>query len=208
MPEQALETNNWEALFAERKIVWRYPGAGPHAIYSLSDKHSDFYFNSDYLVSNGVLVKELCGALHKEVSAKYSLKPDWVVTYPPFGLNIGFALAELFDTNLAYIKSLEENLIPFDLKAGETALFCADDLYSGRSFRKVLRAVRERGVSLVEPLMVVGNFSGKSIFDGYKVAALLERDISLWDKAECPLCAAGSPAIVARRHWDELTNLV
>jgi len=37
------------------------------------------------------------------------------------------------------------------------------------------------------------------------VAALLEKEIELWDKAECPLCAAGSKAIAARRHWDELT---
>jgi hypothetical protein len=130
MPEQLISksTTNWEEFFEERKISWHYPGHGTHAIYSLSDKHSNFYFNSDYLVANGALVKELCKTLFEDVIRKYRIAPDWIVTYPPFGLNIGFSLAELFGSKLAYIKSLEENEIQFDLRAGETALFCADDL--------------------------------------------------------------------------------
>jgi hypothetical protein len=77
---------------------------------------------------------------------------------------------------------------------------------SGRSFRKVLKAVRGRGVTLIEPLMVVGNFAGKSNFDGFRVEALFEREIELWDEARCPLCARGSKAVPARRQWDELTS--
>jgi orotate phosphoribosyltransferase len=203
MPKQLTDSGNWEALFHERRIIWRYPGHGPHAIYTLSGKHSDFYFNSDYLVSDRALVKELCSALFDEVSKRYSVKPDWVVTYPPFGLNIGFAFSELFDSGLAYIKSLEESDFCFDLKAGETALFCADDLYSGKSFRTVLKALENRGVKLIEPLMVLGNFSGKSVFDGYRIQALMDHEIPLWDKEQCPLCAAGSKPLLARRHWDE-----
>lgn len=203
MPEQSIETN-WEALFDERRIIWRYPGHGPHAVYTLSAKHSNFYFNSDYLVGNSELVKELCSALFAEVSPKYNVKPDWIVTYPPFGLSIGIAFAELFDCGLAYIKSLQENEIPFDLRAGETALFCADDLYSGGSFRKVRKAVQDRGVKLIEPLMVIGNFCGNSAFDGYRIQALYNQELDLWDQAQCPLCARGSKPLLARRHWDEL----
>jgi orotate phosphoribosyltransferase len=209
MPEQLISpATNWEELFEQRKIVWHYPGHGPHAIYSLSDKHSNFYFNSDYMVANGALVKELCQSLFEDVVNSHELKPDWVVTYPPFGLNIGYCLAELFDSKLAYIKSLAEAEIQFDVRPGETALFCADDLYSGKSFRKVLKALKARGAKLIEPLMVIGNFAGKANFDGYTVESLFAREIELWDKADCPLCKLGSTPVLARRHWDELTSIV
>ena len=58
-----LEKEDWESLFIQQKVIWKYSGHGPHAEYSLSGKHSDFYFNSNYIVSNPDLLREVCLSL-------------------------------------------------------------------------------------------------------------------------------------------------
>jgi orotate phosphoribosyltransferase len=195
---------DWQTCLEANKVIWRYRGYGPHAIHSLSDRHSNFYFNSDILSTKAALLEDVCKALFGLV--KGTVKPDWIVTYPPFGLSIGYCLAELFDVRLAYINSLKDDRFQFDLQKQESALFCADDLYSGKSFRQVARAVKKRGVQLLEPLLVVGNFSGRYDFDGHQITALFQREIDTWHADQCPLCAAGSKAIYARPQWQELSD--
>jgi hypothetical protein len=197
---------DWETLFAEQGIIWKYPGQGPHAAYSLWNKHSDFYFNSDYIICNPPLLKETTLALFNAVRIKLTTKPNWVVTYPPFGLNIGFCLADLFQCKFAYVKSLDQPELNFDVRSNDSVLFCADDLHTGGSFRKVLTAVADAGAKIIQPLAVVANFSGTSVFDGYEVAALIQKNIHIWDADTCPLCAAGSVALPARRNWQELVK--
>jgi len=76
---------DWETLFTKQQVMWKYPGHGPHAAYALWNKHSDFYFNSNYIIFNPPLLKEATLALFNAVRAKLKAKPNWVVTYPPFG---------------------------------------------------------------------------------------------------------------------------
>jgi len=182
-------------------VIWQYPGHGIHAAYSLSDKHSDFYFNSDFIVCNPPLLKDACQAIFKEVNCKLSVKPNWVVTYPPYGLNIGFCLADLFGCKFAYIKSLEQPELNFDIVKGDSILFCADDLYTGGSFRKVKQALTKFGTGIQDPLSVIANFSGSGTFDGHEVFSLVEKRINQWDSKDCPLCASGSQVVSARREW-------
>jgi hypothetical protein len=78
-------------------------------------------------------------------------------------LNIGFCLADLFQCKFAYIKSLDQPELNFDVHPNHSVLFCADDLYTGGSFRKVLTAVLDAGANLVQPLAVMANFSGASV---------------------------------------------
>ncbi len=190
---------NWEQVLIENGVIWQYPGNGIHAAYSLRDKHSDFYFNSDYIVRSPQLLKEACQAIFKEVSR--AVKPDWIVTYPPYGLNIGFCLADLFGCKFAYIKSPEQPELNFDIAKNDSVLFCADDLYTGGSFRKVKQALEILDTGIQEPLSVIANFSGSKRFDGYEVFSLIEKQINIWDSNDCPLCASGSEAVLARREW-------
>lgn len=192
---------DWEALFVQQEILWKYPGRGPHAEYTLTKKHSDYYFNSDCLVSNPPLLKKSCQALFEAINKKSLQNPNWIVTYPPFGLSIASSLADLFHCRFGYIKSLDQPEMNFPIQTGETVLFCADDLYSGSSFRKVHRSLIKIGAKLANPLLVIANFSGASMFDKYQVVALLNKNISTWDENNCPLCAAGSAALPARENW-------
>ena len=196
----------WEAILIENQILWQYPGHGPHATYTLSEKHSDFYFNSDYLISNPPLLKEAAVALLHKVQPQLKTQPKWIVTYPPYGLNIGFSLAELFDCKFAYIKSLEQPELNFDISPEDTVLFCADDLQTGSSFRQVRSALDQTGAKINAPLVVVANLSGNAVFDGFEVVSLFQKDIHIWDAGDCPLCAAGSEALPARRNWQEFVN--
>jgi hypothetical protein len=84
-------------------------------------------------------------------------------THPSFGLNIGFCLADLFQCNFAYVKSLDQPEINFDVRPNDSVLFCADDLHTGGSFRKVQSALVGARANIVEPLAVVANFSGPFI---------------------------------------------
>lgn len=37
------------------------------------------------------------------------------------------------------------------------------------------------------------------------VAPVIEREVAIWDPAECPLCKAGSVPLAPKTHWAELT---
>jgi orotate phosphoribosyltransferase len=199
---------DWEKLLIQNGAIWQYPGHGIHAAYSLYDKHSDYYFNSDYIVRNPKLLKKACHAMFSAVGPKLAVKPDWIVTYPPYGLNVGFCLADLFGCKFAYIKSLEQPELNFDITKEDSVLFCADDLYTGGSFHKVKNALAKVGAKIQEPLSVIANFSGSKVFDGYEVFSLLEKQINLWDSKACPMCAEGSQAIFARREWHKFAGAI
>jgi orotate phosphoribosyltransferase len=200
------EMMDWEAIFTKQQVIWKYPGHGPHAAYELWNKHSDFYFNSNYIICNPPLLKEATLALFNAVSAKLKARPKWVVTYPPFGLNVGFCLADLFQCKFAYIKSLDHSEIEFDIRPNDTVLFCADDLHTGGSFRKVISASIDAEATTVQPLAVVADFSGTAVFDGYEIVALIHENNRIWNADRCPLCANGSTALPARQNWQQLIN--
>ena len=195
---------DWEEHFEEKRVTWNYRGRGPHAAYSLNDHHSDFYFNSDYLISNPELLKHACDALFDLFQQSRKGKPDWIVTYPPYGMNVAFCLAELMQCRFAYIKSLDAPDLNFDIKTGQSVLFCADDLYTGTSYNKVAMAVKEKGVEIEAPILVLANFSGSSTFKEREVLALMDRTINLWSADACPLCRDGSPVLPARKNWAQL----
>jgi orotate phosphoribosyltransferase len=197
---------NWKKRLTEEGLIWRYTGQGPHAAFSLTDSHSDFYFNSDWLASNPPLLREVCEEIFAKAKEQIVTKPDWVITCPPHSLNIGFCLAELFDTKFGYIKSLQEPEIHFDLKANEYVLLCADDLISGSSLLKIFDALAPKDVKPLNPLMVIANWKSTATFKGFDVVSLIDENANIWKPTECPLCAAGSPAISARDNWRKLNS--
>ncbi|HEY9680295.1 MAG TPA: hypothetical protein V6C86_01745 [Oculatellaceae cyanobacterium] len=194
---------SWEELLEQYSVIWKYPERGFHAAYSLNNCHSDFYFNSDYLMSQPKLLREACTALAKSLTPNYAV-PEWLITYPPYGMNVGFCLAENLGCRLAYIRSLESPELNFDIASTASVMFCADDLYTGGSYEKVRLALAGAGVNLMTPLMVLANFSGDSKFRGHDVVSLIKKTINLWEEDECPLCKAGSTALPARKNWTKL----
>lgn len=197
---------NWNQRLTQRGLIWRYPGDGPHAAFSLNDSHSDFYFNSDCLISDPALLREACKEIFIQTKNQISKKPDWIITCPPHGLNVGFCLAELFDCNFGYIKSLQEPEIYFDLKTEETVLVCADDLISGASIAKIFNALANKGIKPTGPLMVIANWGDQASFNGFDAVSLIHEKANIWSPSDCPLCQSGSEAIPARQRWLELSK--
>lgn len=197
---------DWHKILLEHKVTWTYPGYGPHAIFSLNNNHSDFYINSDYLAHNQSLIREISRSLFNIVNKKMTINPDWVLTYPPFGLHIGLCLAELFNCKFGYIQSVQKPEIHLDLKVDETALLCADDIISGTSIKKVINAASNKGAKVLDTIAVIANLSGKQTFTDRLIISLIEQEVNIWEPADCLLCASGSPALPARENWLQLAR--
>lgn len=204
--QKLVSTNNWYRTLLENKVVWKYPGHGPHPIYSINGNHADFYINSDYLARNPQLTKDVAQALFDTAIKKKLVKPDWVLTYPPFGLQISFCLAELFRCKFGYIKSLQEPDLYFDVHENENVLLCADDINSGNSMSKVITAAKNKGAKIIDQLAVVGNYSGKEKFNDIEIISLMEETINVWSPDNCDLCAKGSSALPARQNWSKFVK--
>ena len=194
---------DWEQTFVEADAIWSYREGGPHALYELSGRHSDFYFNTNSIVSRPPLLKRAVIELTRRLRVA-GMPPAWIVTYPPFGLPVGFAMAEALASRFAYVHSLDRAELYFPIPAAASVLLVADDLYSGGSVRKVLAVLRQLEVSVLPSIVVLANFSGSSTFDGMPVVSLYERSIPLWSPGECPLCLKGSLPVAARPHWSDL----
>ncbi len=197
---------NWYDELLTEQVIWQYPGHGPHTSYTLNNNHSDFYINSDYLTCNPQLLKQITLSLFKKLSHTIEVQPDWVLTYPPFGVHIGFCLAELFKCKFGYIKSLDEPQIYSDLQPNETVLLCADDITSGTCMNKVIDAAANKKARILDSIAVVANLSSNSSFNAFNIVSLIERKIGVWKPDNCPLCAAGSPALPARENWLNFTG--
>ena len=197
---------DWHKKLLEERVIWECPGIGPHVTHVLNNNHSDFYINSDYLALNPPLTREIALDLFSAINMNERIKPDWIITYPPFGLNIGFCLAELFNCKFGFIQSLAEPELYFDLQKQEKVLLCADDIFSGETINKLIAAVEKKRSHIINLIAVVVNRRGEPTFDSMPIISLLEPKVNVWKKEECPLCAANSPVLPARENWLELTN--
>lgn len=194
---------NWESFLTQERVIWHYSGKGPHAIYTISKKHSNFYFNSNCIQP---FVHEITIALFNIIEKKLTIKPDWIVTYPPYGTVLGHCLANIFECKFTQIKSLDQPEFQDKIPANDTVLFCADDFHTGGSFLKVQTAISKMGAKLLNPLVVIANFYEGQMFDEHEIIALIHKNIQTWDGDSCPLCSTGSEPLPARLNWQQLTG--
>ena len=76
------------------KFIWRNtPQSEYHAKTSESGLHSDIYLNSDFITSNPTLLAELIQTKFVQELKLRNIHPDWIITYPPYGMVIGYELA-------------------------------------------------------------------------------------------------------------------
>lgn len=192
---------NWEEFLTQEQVIWQYPGYGAHATYTLSKKHSNFYFNSDCIQS---VLQEISTELFHSIEEKLAIKPDWIVSYAPYGTDLGRSLAKLFQCKFTQIQSLNHPEFTDEILACDTVLFCADDFHTGGSFLKVRAAVSKVGAKLLDPLVVIANFNGSRMFEGHEIIALIHKSIQTWDADTCPLCSIGSEPLSARLYSKQL----
>ncbi len=198
----------WRERLRAIGAEWEYAGGDICALYTLSGKVSDYYFNSNVLSQDPALLDELCGDVYVPELKARDIGVDWVLTYPPYGLPFACSLARALKSSFGYIQSLDSPALVFDIPRGSRVLLVADDLFSGSSILKTLKAAQARGCDVAPVLFVFGNFSGRDTFEGMEVFSVIKRDVKLYNAAESPLVARGVKAVNAREHWDEFIRPV
>lgn len=184
--------------------VWRYPGhAKFHVQTSESGLHSDLYLNTDYIVSDISLLERIVRDIFLKELHLRKVTPDWIITYPPFGLPIAYALARECGAKFGYV-DLKNNSCNFDVKDGDKVVIVGDDIYSGGSFKKTINILTQKEAKIESPLFTIGNFSGAKELLGVEVFSVLSEKGNLYPEKDCPLCHSGSKAILPRPNWSKL----
>ena len=185
------------------KAVWRYDDSSLHVKTSESGMHSDLYLNTDYIVSDVSLVEEIVEDIFlKELNLR-NIKPDWVISYPPFGLAVAYALARQAGSKYGYV-DIQTKLCNFDIKAGEKVIIVGDDIYSGGSIKKTIEIINSLGAKVQSPILTIGNFSGAEVLSGLEVISAISEKGNLYDENDCLMCKLGSKAVSPRQNWNEL----
>ena len=93
--------------------------------------------NTDFIVSDPKLVESIVKSVFiAELNAR-KIKPDWILSYPPFGLAIAYALARQTGAKFGYVDTKKEEC-NFDIKPNDIIVVIGDDIYSGGSIKKTI----------------------------------------------------------------------
>lgn len=138
----------------------------------------------------------------KELQSR-NIKPDWVITYPPFGLAIAYALARVIGAKFGYADT-KENTCNFNIKKDETVIVVGDDIYSGESLKKTVTIVNNMGAKVKSPIFSVGKFTGIKKLLGLEVISVISKKGNLYPENNCPMCKSGSKAVLPRPNWSKL----
>jgi orotate phosphoribosyltransferase len=193
----------WQKAFRDMGAEWVFEGGEFCALYTLSGKVADYYFNSEIISNNYQVLTAVCQELYLPELQRRSISIERILSYPPYGVAFANALARELGVQSSFIHSLESpNLLP-DVPRGARVLVVADDIFSGASVRKVFQAAQSRECEIAPLVFSFGNFSGRSSLHGKEIFSVITRQVELFDISDSPLVARGVRAINAREHWDE-----
>ncbi|MEI8062330.1 MAG: hypothetical protein WCG97_03480 [bacterium] len=219
------QKKEWEELFRKSGAIWTHDGhqARPHVVLS-SGVHSDGFANCEIVMKDSGLLHEAAWDLAEALEhSGLNLEETGRVIGPAMGavtlssmlaLTIGFrrsrsclcGFCEKPDSTggiadwMAFKK-------PGNIKKGEVGLLTDDVFTTGRNLHMTADAVLREGGTIQEFLAVLVNRSGLTESGGRKIVSLVDIPMQTWDKTACPLCAAGSKAIIpeAPGNWELLT---
>lgn len=185
------------------EAIWRYDNSKFHVQTSESGMHSDLYLNTDYIISDVILLERIVkDSFLKELQLR-KIKPDWIITYPPFGLAIAYALARESGAKFGYV-DIQNNACSFDIKRGDKVIIVGDDIYSGESLKKTINILTKMHAKIESPLFTIGNFSGTKKLLGVEILSALSEKGNLYSEGDCPMCQFGSKAVLPRPNWKKL----
>jgi len=189
-----------------KKALWKYDGSKVHVQTMESGMHSDLYLNTDYIFSDVSLVERIVKDVFSKELKSRGIHPDWIITYPPFGLPIAYALAREIKAKFAYVDR-KAKVCNFDIKSGEKVVVIGDDIYSGESIKKTIDIVTKLGAKVEAPILTIGNFSGAKILSGLEVVSVISERGNLYAEKNCPMCKSGSKAVLPRPNWIKLMKI-
>ncbi|MCC6329052.1 MAG: hypothetical protein IT174_11085 [Acidobacteria bacterium] len=82
----------------------------------------------------------------------------------------------------------------FSLKQDERILVVEDVITTGGSTRECIAALEEAGGKVIAAASIIDRSNGKADV-GVPRISLVSLDVSSFPAAECPMCAAGTPAV-------------
>lgn len=186
-----------------KESIWRFDHSKIHVKTLESGLHSDLYLNTDYFVSNPKLVESIVKNFFVRELHSRNIKPDWIISYPPYGLPIAFELAKQVNAKFGYVNT-KDNECYFDIKDNDSIIIIGDDIYSGGSIKKTIEIVTQKWGNVKSPVLTIGNFTGtKSIMDLDVISVVSEKG-NLYEEDICPMCKLGSKPVSPRIHWKEL----
>lgn len=113
------------------------------------------------------------------------------------GLIIGYAVAEAMNKRFIWTERQEGKMIlrrGFSLKQDERILVVEDVITTGGSTRECIAALEEAGGQVIAAASIIDRSNGKADV-GVPRISLVSLDVSSFPAAECPMCAAGEPAV-------------
>lgn len=113
------------------------------------------------------------------------------------GLIIGYAVAAATNKRFIWTERQEGKMIlrrGFSLKQDERILVVEDVITTGGSTRECIAALEEAGGQVIAAASIIDRSNGKADV-GVPRISLVSLDVSSFSAAECPMCAAGTPAV-------------
>lgn len=210
---------SFEKRCKEAGALWNYPGQGAHAVLH-SGGHSDFFFDGGKVVSDPILLDQMCGNLAYQVSSGYDLSNlKWVVG-PAMGaikiadgvarhlaymlqLPIRSSYTEKTDERMAFLKADAP-------KPGDVCLVVEDTLTTGDSSNMCAEQIIVRDATVLPVRLALVNRSGNGVLlpGGEKILSVLAYNPKSWAPDECPLCRDGSEAINEPKKQENWGRLV
>ncbi len=216
------DEDGWMDVYREKDAFWLHNGNPkfPHAILT-SGKHSNGFFNSRLVIPYDELMGEAASDLVEKM--KIQIEPmltiDMVVGPQTGATKLSrlicgevakYTRSHCFwsspakgeiDGRKAMIFESEEK----ELFSGRSVLLCEDVLSTGGSIDLTVEAVLNAECIVLPCVLVLVNRSGLKELNGKKIVALIDREMTMWEPDDCPLCKQGSSAVRAKDNWALLT---
>lgn len=190
----------------KERVFWKYHNSPYHIQTSESGLHSNQYLNTDYIISDPTLVELIVKEIFTPELAKKNIKPDRIVTYPPFGLPIAYALAKSTWAKFAYIDP-QTKTCNFNIQKDDIIVLVWDDIYSGGSIKATIKIMKDIGAKITSPICTIGNFMGTQDIEGIEILSAISDTGNLYEATECPMCKTWSKAVLPRPNRKQLTEL-
>lgn len=195
---------DWQKEFEKRHALWHYTEKDKYHVKTSKNVHTDLYLNTDYLVSDPRLINQVVRMEFLPEINRRDLRPDWVITYPPYGIPVAYEIASTIGTWFGYVRSRWEKETYFNINEDETILIAADDVYSGGSIRSLIEYFIEKRVKISSVLFCLGNFSNSDSILDVSIISAIKAAPNFWSEDECPMCKNGSTAVYHRANWAKL----
>lgn len=188
------------------KSVWKYNDQSQFHVETIeSGLHSDLYMNTDCIISDIKLVELIVKNIFVKELHEKNIKPDWIISYPPYGLVIAYELARQVDARFGYIDTKKEEC-NFDIQKNDTVIVLWDDIYSWWNIIKTINLLKTKGANIMSPIFTIWNFMNTEKILDLNIVSVISEKWHLYSEQDCPMCKSGSKVLSPRIHRNELKN--